>query len=162
MRSVWQRHERVAYVVSGSAPSVLRHMVFDRASPFFQHFDVMELGPMGHDDATALLREGSEGAIPVGLADRLVDLTGGHPFYFQVLGEELLHVPGPVDDEALREALQPVDSLLTVKSRCCFFSVDRNVRVQNGFRCCKSGAFDAYWCHEEPMQYRGHPVKKML
>lgn len=106
MRSVWQRHERVSYVVSGSAPSVLRHMILDRASPFFQHFDVMELGPMHHDDAMDLLREGSEGVIPTELAARLVELSGGHPFYLQVLGEELLHVPGPADDDALRDALQ--------------------------------------------------------
>ena len=61
---------------------------------------------MGHADAIALLREGSDHAIPVPLAERLVELTGGHPFYLQVLGEELLHVPGPIDGEALQDAMQ--------------------------------------------------------
>jgi hypothetical protein len=45
LRSVWQRHQRVAYVVSGSARTMLTELVTSERSPFFQHFSVMDLGP---------------------------------------------------------------------------------------------------------------------
>ena len=71
-------------------------------------FDIMELGPMAPTDAYTLLDRGSEGMIPDAVAARTVELTAGHPFYLQVLGEELVALGEPVDESAFREATQRV------------------------------------------------------
>lgn len=106
LRSVWQHHDRVSYVISGSAPSVLRELVSSQASPFFQHLDVLELDPMSHADAVELL---TANGISESVAQRTVELVGGHPFYLQVVGEELLRA-NTSDHELvdLQEALQTV------------------------------------------------------
>jgi len=101
LRSVWQRHDRVAYLVSGSAPSMLKELVSDRASPFFQHMVLMELGPMDRGDAVALM---TANGLAASLAERAFDVLGGNPFYLQLLGEELLEMGGT--EEVFNEALQ--------------------------------------------------------
>lgn len=106
MRAVWQTHKRVGYVISGSAPSMLRELTSSERSPFFQHFDIIELGAMSRPDALALLRGGADGCIPEHLCERVVDLVGGHPFYLQLMGQELLDGGPPWDDAAFKEAAQ--------------------------------------------------------
>ena len=110
MRSVWQRHQRVAYVISGSARTTLTELVTSERSPFFQHFGLMELGPFDVDDGIALLVELSPKGrrIPKALARRAVDVLGGHPFYLQVFGEELVRLEPPYDERSLKEVLQAV------------------------------------------------------
>ena len=103
MRSAWQRHERVAYVVSGSAPRVLRDLVHSSKSPFFQHFSILEIGEMARADAIRLL---TTGGIPGAIAERAVDVLGGQPFYLQLLGDELTRAGEPWDERALKEAIQ--------------------------------------------------------
>ena len=108
IRSIWQRHQRVAYVVSGSARTMLTEKVTDRRSPFFQHFSVMELGPFSSKDAVRLLVQGGPAGrtIPDILARRAVEVIGGHPFYVQLLGEALTSGPPPYTERHLQEALQ--------------------------------------------------------
>jgi AAA+ ATPase superfamily predicted ATPase len=108
MRSIWQRHERVAYVISGSKPSMLKELASGERSPFFQHFSLMELGPFGTDDAVRLLTDAAplDRPVPKPLARRAVDVLGGHPFYLQLLGEGLMEHPPPYDESALKQALQ--------------------------------------------------------
>lgn len=103
LRATWQRHERVSYVVSGSAPSVIRELVTSRKSPFFQHFALMELGEMARPDALGLL---AAGGVRGDVAERAVDLLGGQPFYLQLLGEELLALGEPWDEPTFKEAVQ--------------------------------------------------------
>jgi AAA+ ATPase superfamily predicted ATPase/Holliday junction resolvase len=103
MRTVWQRHSRVGYVISGSEPTVLRELVSSRQSPFFQHFRILELGDLPRADGVGLL---VQGGVPDALAQRAVDVLGAQPFYLQLLGEELLSVGPPLDESALKEALQ--------------------------------------------------------
>lgn len=110
IRSVWQRHRRVAYVVSGSGRTLLEEMVTREHSPFFQHFDLMRVGPFGEADAVALLRAEAppDRPVPEDLARRAVEVLGGHPFYLQLFGEALVSGPSPYDDAALKDALQSV------------------------------------------------------
>jgi AAA+ ATPase superfamily predicted ATPase len=107
MRSSWQRHRHVAYVISGSAPTMLTELVTSQRSPFFQHFSLMELGPFRRDDAIGLLVEAAPPDRPIdrSLAGRMVDVVGGHPFYLQIVGETLTAMPPPIDDDAFKEAL---------------------------------------------------------
>jgi AAA+ ATPase superfamily predicted ATPase len=105
MRSLWQRHERVSYIISGSARSMLINLITDRRSPFFQHFDILELGELPIAEALAMLEDGG---LPQRLAREMIDLLGGHPFYLQILGEELLRGPRPLDRSALKQVMQRV------------------------------------------------------
>src|SRR5204863_7429943 len=78
--------------------------------PFFQHFSLMELGPLARDDGIALLVESAPPDRPISreLAGRAVDAVGGHPFYLQLLGETLTGIRPPIDEVALREAIGPL------------------------------------------------------
>lgn len=108
MRSAWQRHEHVSYIISGSAPSMLRELVTSRHSPFFQHFDILDLGPFERRDAVALLVEESprDRKISPELAERIVEVVGGNPFYLQLVGEAFTGEPAPYDLDSLKPVLQ--------------------------------------------------------
>ncbi len=67
MRSTWQRHERVGYVISGSSRTMLTELVTSERSPFFQHFDVLELGPFDRRDAIELLTGEAPADRPIGV-----------------------------------------------------------------------------------------------
>lgn len=108
MRATWQRHERVAYVVSGSSRTLLQALVTSEQAPFFQHFDPIELGPFTRADAVALLVSEAprERPISAALAQRAYEVLGGSPFYLQLFGDALTSLEPPYDDAALKEALQ--------------------------------------------------------
>jgi Holliday junction resolvase len=108
MRSVWQRQKRTAYVISGSGRSMLERLVTAKSSPFFHHFDLMNLGPLPVDAAVQLLVEGSPRPrqIPVELARQAVEVIGARPFYLQMLGDAIVQLEPPYDRSALKSALQ--------------------------------------------------------
>jgi len=108
MRSIWQRHQRVGYIVSGSSRSTLSELITARRAPFFQHFATLDLGPFSREDAVGMLVSQSppERRISPALAERAVEILGGHPFYLQILGESLISEPDAPDESALKWALQ--------------------------------------------------------
>lgn len=108
MRAVWQRHQHVAYVISGSAQATLRELVTSRTSPFFQHFTLFELGPFQKTDAVALLRDSAPRGreLSAAVAERLFDVVGGHPFYVQMAGEALVADAPPYDEATVKAVLQ--------------------------------------------------------
>jgi len=55
IRSTWQRHRRIGYVVSGSGRTLLENMIARQHSPFFQHFSLMYVEPFARAEAIALL-----------------------------------------------------------------------------------------------------------
>lgn len=104
-RAIWQRHRRTTYFICGSERGLLRELVTSERSPFFQHFDFMELGPMAADDARVLLRRSAPAgrAIPPAVADQAVAVLGGNPFYLQLFGEVLTAREPPYDAGLVRE-----------------------------------------------------------
>lgn len=108
MRSHWQRHRNVTYVISGSSRSMLTELVTSQRSPFFHHFAMMELPGFSRADGVRMLLESSpiDRPIPRALAERAVDLFTGHPFYLQLFGEALTAEPPPYDDRSFKEAVQ--------------------------------------------------------
>ncbi|MEW6433767.1 MAG: ATP-binding protein [Myxococcota bacterium] len=109
-RSAWQTHRRVSYVVSGSARGTLLELATSRHSPFFQHFEVLEVGDFTEPFAVELLVEASRDAaqpIAEGLARRVFEIVGGSPFYLQVVGEAVAQERGRAEAR-LRSALQRV------------------------------------------------------
>jgi hypothetical protein len=87
---------------------MLTEMLTDEHSPFFQHFSLMELGPFSGGDGVGLLVNGApeDRPIPRALAERAVAVIGTHPFYLQMLGEELTSLPPPYHESDLKHALQ--------------------------------------------------------
>ena len=108
LRSAWQKHERVAYIVSGSGRTMLESMVTQKHSPFFQHFSLMYLDRFSDRDAINLLVDGSpkERPIPRALASAAIRVVGGHPYYVQLLGEQITSHEPPYDDSSLKAAIQ--------------------------------------------------------
>lgn len=109
-RSAWQTHRRVSYVVSGSARATLLELATSRHSPFFQHFEVLEVGEFTEPFAVELLVEASRDALqPIAeaLARRIFEIVGGSPFYLQVVGEAVAQESGRAEAR-LRSALQRV------------------------------------------------------
>jgi len=108
VRSIWQRHRRVAYVISGSERTMLTELVTKEHSPFFQHFALMEIGPFSRAHAVQLLTRAApeDRPIPQEMAGRAVDIIGGNPFYLQLFGETLTGAPPPYDEAALKDAIQ--------------------------------------------------------
>lgn len=107
LRSAWQKHRRVSYVVSGSARSMMTDLVASQRSPFFGHFELLEVGEFERADAIELLVDSAVPGKPVSraLAERAVTTLGGNPFYLQLLGEQLAAITAPLDDDAFKEAL---------------------------------------------------------
>jgi len=91
-RANWQRHTNVGYLISGSEITLLEKIIQMESSPFFQHFNSMQVREFSPSDAfemfTQLLTK-SGYAMSDELLRKLIELTNGHPFYLQVLGEEL-------------------------------------------------------------------------
>ncbi len=104
-RAIWQRHRRTTYVVCGSERCLLQQLATSERSPFFQHFDLMELGSMTPPDALKLLRQsGPPGkTIPTAVAKQAVEILGGHPFYLQLFGEVLTEREPPYDVGLVRQ-----------------------------------------------------------
>ncbi|MGC4121306.1 MAG: AAA family ATPase [Myxococcales bacterium] len=108
MRSAWQRHQRSAYVISGSARTMIERLVTSRSSPFFQHFALMRLGPLPESAALRLLMENAPRGRPItqGLAAEIVRLLGTRPFYLQIVGEALARQEPPIDRSTLKSVVQ--------------------------------------------------------
>lgn len=97
LRSRWQGHEGVMYLVAGSRVTALRELLFDEHAPFFQHFTPLGVGPFDEPDARALLEShfaASGIAVPDPVIDRLLEDVGTLPFYLQVVGATLVDYLG--------------------------------------------------------------------
>jgi AAA+ ATPase superfamily predicted ATPase/Holliday junction resolvase len=103
LRSVWQKHRHVSYMVAGSARSLMTDLVASQRSPFFGHFELIEVGEFGAGDAVDLLMDSAN--VSRELAVLAVKTLGGNPFYLQLLGEQLTGLAMPRDEHALKEAL---------------------------------------------------------
>ena len=105
-RAIWQRQDRVAYLISGSERSMMHELVSSERSPFFQHFSLVELGWMPPEQALSLLRESAPADRPISndIALRAIELFGGHPFYLQLFGETLTAQEPPYDGKAFKQA----------------------------------------------------------
>ncbi len=92
LRSKWQRQRRVMYIVSGSEISLLEQIIHREQAPFFQHFTTLRLREFPPQEAqtmmSALFAQAGH-QVERALIDEMVSRFNGHPFYLQVLGEEL-------------------------------------------------------------------------
>src|SRR5512140_1316459 len=104
-RAIWQRHQRTTYIICGAERTLLKQLVTSERSPFFQHFDFLELGSMKAADAQEMLQKsGPPGrTIPAAVAKQAVEILGGNPFYLQLFGEVLTAGEPPYDVGLVRQ-----------------------------------------------------------
>lgn len=108
LRSCWQKHDNVNYIISGSKITRLRELLFNPNEPFYQHFHLMQISEFYRKDALLLLQKLSADSgreIPQSLCEKIVDILGGNPFYLQVMGEELCKEE-QIDERAFKVVLQ--------------------------------------------------------
>lgn len=108
LRSKWQRQRRVMYIVSGSEISLLEQIIHREQAPFFQHFTPMrlhEFSPREAQEMMAALLAQAGHAVEQALIEEMVSRFNAHPFYLQVLGQELCRAAGDETDEGITPAL---------------------------------------------------------
>lgn len=128
-RARWSRHKRVNYIISGSKITMMRELLTRERVPLFQHFKILEVGVFSEMDARTLLRELShlaERPIPEDLIDKLLVVAGTHPFYLQVLGEELCSKER-LDEDAFKVTVQ--ENLFNSTGRLALYFQDLVGRI---------------------------------
>jgi uncharacterized protein len=87
LRAVMQHHKNINYVFLGSQESLIREIFEKKKSPFY-HFGVMfPLGKISDAEFTLFISNGLGGlvATPEKLAEGILAVTEGHPYYTQQL-----------------------------------------------------------------------------
>jgi len=129
-RTVWQRHRRTGYIISGSRIDMLNEMTQNSTSPFFGHFELMPILPFDEKDARQMLHRlfADAGlAFDRGLPQEIVKFIGANPFYLQALGSEIYRLArhtraAKADGETLKIAVQ--ETLFDAGGRLYFYFDD--------------------------------------
>jgi hypothetical protein len=80
LRTKLQHHyQEIGLVFAGSEPSTMRSLFEDREQPFYSQADLVAIGPLLPVAVHEIIADGWDGDPPPGLANRILDFTGGHP-----------------------------------------------------------------------------------
>lgn len=88
-RNLVQAQSHVAYVFSGSAPTIMRRMVYDSTSPFYKQLVEIYVGPLTEDPVRSFVKNRLATAgitIDDPSLEKIFLLSGGLPDYVQRLG----------------------------------------------------------------------------
>jgi hypothetical protein len=111
MRSVFQEQPEVAHIYLGSKRHLMERIFNDQNEPFWRSAKRVELGLIPADEFKPFVREGfreNDRDITDEVVDRVLEITGGHPYATQQLCYFLwAETPegGTADDERLESAL---------------------------------------------------------
>ncbi len=115
LRSVIQNHDSVAYLFCGSKKHVIQQMFMDRKSPLFRsagHYpiEVIDLSHWREFIKSHFSNTGK--SVGDDMVEKVVSVSGGHPFYTQLLCSTLweLMEPGRENDSQMLE--EAIDLLL--------------------------------------------------
>jgi len=92
IRSVVQSQKRVCYVLSGSATSIMRDLVYKKQSPFYRQLVEIPIKKLDKSIATTFLKrrfECAEMEVADSVIAKIATLSDGYPDYMQRLGLEL-------------------------------------------------------------------------
>ena len=107
MRSIVEKQEKNAYVVTGSSISLMEKIFSKSEEPFFAQFRRIYLGPLHKQDSKKLAKfflEKHDRYLQNISANELFRLTSGHPFYVISLCRRLIEDFDTVDVEKIRYA----------------------------------------------------------
>jgi AAA+ ATPase superfamily predicted ATPase len=88
LRSVFQEQPEVAHVYLGSKRHLMERIFSDENEPFWRSAKRMELGPIAPDEFRPFIAAGFTDhgrGIEDGVVDRILEITGGHPYATQEL-----------------------------------------------------------------------------
>ncbi len=91
-RRLVQAQSHVAYVFSGSAPTIMRQMVFDAESPFYKQLVMIHVKPLAEDSVRSFVKNRLATAkisIDDPSLEQIFLLSGGLPDYVQRLGLQI-------------------------------------------------------------------------
>jgi AAA+ ATPase superfamily predicted ATPase len=124
MRAVFQKQSGVAHVYAGSKRDMMRRLFNDENEPFYRSAKTMEVGPIPVPLFRDFVKEQfdrTDRGISEEAADRLLGVTGGHPYATQELAYALWEeVPEGFSattadlDEALRAVLRAENARFTL------------------------------------------------
>ena len=110
MRSRYQLHKSAVYVFSGSKRHLLFSIFEEYEGAFYKFARPMELGPIPRDEFEGFLVEkyrSAGGRLDLRLARRILDVSGGHPYYTQQIAHELFDITNtPASDEDVDLAIE--------------------------------------------------------
>jgi len=92
MRAKIQYHKSTSYVFMGSRRSLINKMFFDRRSPFYFIGKKMEINYISKEDFRSFIKEqfhATGKGINEEIIDRVLQITGGHPYFTQYLCFEM-------------------------------------------------------------------------
>ncbi len=95
MRSHFQEHNRIAYVISGSSVGMLIHLIGDRQEPFYEFFLAQEVKPFDDQTATNFLTDGfkSEGVlVDAPAVEHVLARIDGIPAWLNYVGAEAIRL----------------------------------------------------------------------
>lgn len=95
MRSHFQEHDQVAYVISGSSVGMLAHLIGERREPFYEFFLAQDVMPFDRDVSAKFLRAGFR-AEGIGVEDEAIKIVleavDGMPAWLNYVGMEGLRL----------------------------------------------------------------------
>ena len=93
IRSKIQLHENAVYLFSGSYESVMDSLFVSPKSPFYRFARIIDLGYINKNDfkkyIKKTLEKGKVNILP-GLIDEILNFTKGHPYYTQLILQQIL------------------------------------------------------------------------
>ena len=95
-RSELQRQQKAVYLFAGSYESVMNKIFADKSSPFLRFARIIKLGTIADEYFYPYLETSlHEAGIvePGNLAGEILEFTGGHPYYSQLLAQQALFLP---------------------------------------------------------------------
>lgn len=87
LRSIIQLHQNINYVFLGSQESMMRDIFEKKKSPFFHFGLLLSIQKINHEEFREFLVNGFKNVLKDQnkIADEILDLTDGHPYYTQQL-----------------------------------------------------------------------------
>ena len=122
MRSVFQEQPEVAHIYLGSKRHLMERIFNDQNEPLWRSAKRVELGPIPADEFKPFVREGfreNDRDITDDVVDRVLEITGGHPYATQQLSY-FLWAATPEDDRADDERLESALARLLVSEHTHF------------------------------------------
>lgn len=104
-RASLQQQSRVAYVIMGSAVTVMERLARDHESPLFLQFRTLELQPFTPEDTGHLVDRLFPNLSPA-VQSAIYTYTFGHPFYVTALTDRLHELASHVSDVGVEQVEQ--------------------------------------------------------
>ena len=92
LRTFVQRSKNIRFIFSGSHSKILQAMFSDHGRPFYQSTDMMELGPIEHENYVEFIIKKfaeSKRKLSIESADRILDFCRHHTYYVQLVCNRL-------------------------------------------------------------------------